>query len=77
LTTSSSATVHVPRPVKTRQILAVLQEMSRNPTAQFVRNCSLYEKVMLAAVVRGVRKLGVGELEWGKVRYRSFFSLSS
>lgn len=57
-----------PQPVKMRQISAVLAEMSRNPTAQFVRSCSLYEKVMLAAVVRGIRKTGVGELEWGRVR---------
>lgn len=57
-----------PQPVKMKQISSVLAEMSRNPTAQFVRSCSLYEKVMLAAVVRGIRKTGVGELEWGRVR---------
>lgn len=64
----ADATAWTPQPVKTKQILAVLVEMSKNPTAQFVRNCTLYEKVMLAAVVRGVRKAGVGEVEWGKVR---------
>lgn len=57
-----------PSPVKTKQILAVLVEMSKNPTAQFIRNCSFYEKVLLAAVVRLVRKSGIGECEWGKVR---------
>lgn len=59
-----------------KQILAVLVEMSKNPTAQFVRNCTLYEKVMLAAVVRGVRKAGVGEVEWGKVSARDASLLS-
>ncbi|CED85291.1 Origin recognition complex, subunit 1, and related proteins [Phaffia rhodozyma] len=67
----------LPKPVRIKQISAVLAEMSKNPTAQFVRNCSLFEKVMLAAVVRCTRRLGVGEIEWGRLKYNHSLILSS
>ena len=52
--------------------MAVLNLMSSSPIAMFVRQCSVQQKVMMAAVVRCVRREGVPEIPWRSVSRRYF-----
>lgn len=56
-----------PHPVNPKEMMAVLNLMSSSPVAMFVRSCSLEQKVMMAAVVRCVRREGVAEIAWRSV----------
>ncbi|KAL7422761.1 Origin recognition complex, subunit 1 [Cryptotrichosporon argae] len=55
-------------PVTAREMVAVLNAMSSSPVSHFVRQCSEQQKVMLAALVRCVRREGVPEIPWRAVR---------
>ncbi|WVQ81847.1 hypothetical protein IAT38_003974 [Cryptococcus sp. DSM 104549] len=57
-----------PYVVLPQQMLAVLSSMSSSPTAKFIKACSLQQKMMLAALVRCVRREGVSEVSWRNVR---------
>jgi hypothetical protein len=48
-------------------MMAVLNLMSSSPVAMFVKNCSTQQKVMLASVVRCVRREGIAEIPWRNV----------
>ena len=56
------------RTARTDDVRAVLREMQNSPTAAFLRELAFHERVMLAALVRCVRKEGVEEIRWGEVR---------
>jgi origin recognition complex subunit 1 len=47
--------------------MAVLNLMSSSPVAMYVKNCSTQQKVMLASVVRCVRREGLAEIPWRNV----------
>jgi origin recognition complex subunit 1 len=47
------------------KIVAVMQN---SPTAAYLRECTLHERVMLASLLKCVRKAGVEEIRWGDVR---------
>ena len=61
------------RSAETRDVTAALSAMQKSPTAAFVAGCSLHEKIMLAAVVRCVKRKGVDEIPWGDVRVSVYF----
>ncbi len=42
----------------------VLKALTSSPVALFIKQCSVYEKIMLAAVLRCVRREGVPEVSW-------------
>ena len=66
-----SETGAVPRKaVSAREMMAVLNQMSSSPVAMFVKGCSEQQKMMLAAVVRCVRREGVSEIAWRSVSLR-------
>ena len=57
-----------PRPVNARDMVAVLNAMSSSPVALFIRQCSPQQKMLLAALVRCVRREGMPEIPWRAVR---------
>lgn len=70
-----SETTSVPRKaVSAKEMMAVLNQMSSSPVAMFVKSCSEQQKMMLAAVVRCVRREGVPEITWRSVR--PYFTIS-
>ncbi|KAF8649352.1 hypothetical protein AX16_005861 [Volvariella volvacea WC 439] len=48
----------------------VIQVMQNSPTAAFLRECSFHERVMLAALVKCVKREGVAEIRWADVQYQ-------
>lgn len=54
-------------PVTAREMMAVLNQMSSSPVAMFLKNCSEQQKMMIAAMVRCVRREGVPEISWRSV----------
>lgn len=56
-----------PHPVNPKEMMAVLNLMSSSPVAMFVKSCSVQQKMMMAAVVRCVRREGVAEIAWRSV----------
>lgn len=56
-----------PHPVTAREMMAVLNQMSSSPVALFVKSCSEQQKMMLASMVRCVRREGVPEIQWRAV----------
>ncbi|KAK8854793.1 hypothetical protein IAR55_003532 [Kwoniella newhampshirensis] len=57
-----------PHPVTAKEMHAVLQAMSSSPVAKFIGGCSIQQKMMLAALVRCVRREGIPEIAWRNVR---------
>ncbi|KZV98869.1 P-loop containing nucleoside triphosphate hydrolase protein [Exidia glandulosa HHB12029] len=51
--------------VQTADIDAVIRAMQNSPTAAYIRQCSLHERIMLAALHKVVRREGVAEVQWG------------
>lgn len=41
--------------------------MQNSPTAAFLRDCSFHERLMLAALLKCVKKEGVDEIKWSDV----------
>jgi origin recognition complex subunit 1 len=48
--------------------------MQNSPTAAYLRDCSLHERMMLASLVKCIKREGVEEIKWGEVS--SFFPFS-
>ncbi|KAK4689006.1 origin recognition complex subunit 1, partial [Tremellales sp. Uapishka_1] len=55
-------------PVTAKEMMAVLNLMSSSPVATFIKQSSLQQKIMMAAVLRCVRREGVAEIPWRSVR---------
>jgi len=72
-TSSSGSTSGPGRSAETRDVQAALSAMQKNPTAAFVSGCSLHERIMLAAVVRCVKREGVEEIRWSEVRLTFYY----
>lgn len=56
------------KPVTIREMSAVLRAMTSSPIALYIKQCSLHQKMMLAAMLRCVRREGVSEIPWRSVR---------
>lgn len=65
---NSSAIGDGPKPVTAREMAAVLNAMSSSPVALFIKSCAPAQKMMLAAMVRCVRREGVPEIPWRALR---------
>ncbi|EIW67259.1 hypothetical protein TREMEDRAFT_33606 [Tremella mesenterica DSM 1558] len=57
-----------PHPVTAKEMMAVLHQMSSSPAAMYIKQCSEQQRIMLAAMVRCVRREGVPEVAWKNVR---------
>ncbi|WVR00003.1 hypothetical protein IAU59_007145 [Kwoniella sp. CBS 9459] len=57
-----------PHPVTAKEMMAVLQAMSASPVSKFISSCSIHQKMMLAALVRCIRREGIPEISWRSLR---------
>ncbi|OCF39968.1 origin recognition complex subunit 1 [Kwoniella heveanensis CBS 569] len=57
-----------PHPVTAKEMMAVLQAMSASPVSKFIASCSIHQKMMLAALVRCIRREGIPEISWRSLR---------
>jgi origin recognition complex subunit 1 len=48
----------------------VIRNLQNSPTAAFLRSLSLHERILLAALVKCVRRTGVGEIPWTDVSHQ-------
>lgn len=55
------------RAARTNDVKDVIKAMQSSPTAAWLRGCSLHERIMLAALVKCVKREGVEEIKWGEV----------
>lgn len=53
--------------VKISHVKQVIEAMQSSPTAAYLRDCSLHEKIMLASLLKCVKRAGVDEIRWGDV----------
>ncbi len=61
---TSKKTGQTPTVVSVKDMQNVLKALTSSPVAVFIKQCSLYEKVLLAAILRCVRREGVPEVSW-------------
>jgi origin recognition complex subunit 1 len=54
----------MPAVVSVKDMQMVLKALTSSPVALFLKQCTVYEKIMLAAVLRCVRREGVPEISW-------------
>ncbi|KAG9002074.1 Origin recognition complex, subunit 1 [Tulasnella sp. JGI-2019a] len=65
-------TVHDPvgktsRVVKMPEITAVIKAMQNSPTSAYLKDCSFVERIILAALMKCVKREGVNEVKWGDI----------
>ena len=53
--------------VKPPHIKEVVQVMQNSPTAAFLRDLSFHERLMLASLIKCIKREGVEEIKWGDV----------
>lgn len=58
------------RAARTDDVKDVIRELQNSPTAAFLRSLSLHERILLAALLRCVRRTGVGEIPWADVSHQ-------
>ncbi|TDL25739.1 P-loop containing nucleoside triphosphate hydrolase protein [Rickenella mellea] len=58
------------RPARTEDVKKVITIMQNSPTAAYLRDCSLHERIMLAALLKCQRRSGVEEVKWGDIQYQ-------
>ncbi|KAI0787282.1 P-loop containing nucleoside triphosphate hydrolase protein [Fomes fomentarius] len=54
----------------------VIKEMQNSPTAAYLRELSFHERLMLAALMKCVRKEGVEEIKWSEVQHQHIVYLN-
>ncbi|KAI0649566.1 P-loop containing nucleoside triphosphate hydrolase protein [Trametes meyenii] len=64
------------RTARTEDVKAVIKEMQNSPTAAFLRELSFHERLMLAALVKCVRKEGVEEIKWADIQHQHLIYLN-
>lgn len=53
---------------RTSDVKDVIKEMQNSPTAAYLRECSLHERIMLASFIKCMKREGVEEIKLGDVR---------
>jgi origin recognition complex subunit 1 len=61
LVVSSETTVKAPH------IREVVQVLQNSPTAAFLRDLSFHERLMLASLVKCIKREGIDEIKWSEV----------
>ncbi|KAG6870544.1 hypothetical protein C0992_013079, partial [Termitomyces sp. T32_za158] len=51
------------RPPDVKEVIRVMQN---SPTAAYLRECSLHERMMLASLIKCIKREGVQEIKWGE-----------
>lgn len=52
---------------RTGDVREVIQAMQNSPTAAYMRDCSFHERLMLASMVKCMKREGVDEIKWSEV----------
>jgi len=67
-------TVELVRPdrrvARTDDVKDVIRNLQNSPTAAFLRSLSLHERILLAALLKCVRRTGVSEIPWTDVSHQ-------
>ena len=58
------------KPARTEDVKAVIKEMQNSPTAAYLRELAFHERLVLASLLKCVRKEGVEEIKWADVSDR-------
>ncbi|KAE9385151.1 hypothetical protein BT96DRAFT_960792 [Gymnopus androsaceus JB14] len=58
------------RAARTSDAQSVIKSMQNSPTAAYLRECSLHERIMLASLLKCMRRDGVEEIKFGDVQYQ-------
>ncbi|KAL4262528.1 ORC1 family protein [Pleurotus pulmonarius] len=72
----ASVPIPPPKPATVSDVKQTLQTilMQTNTnysiTSSFIRDCSLHERIMLAAIVKCVKREGVEEIKWGEIQHQ-------
>ena len=53
--------------VRIAHIKLVIEAMQKSPTAAYLQDCSLHERIMLASLLKCIKREGVDEIRWGDV----------
>lgn len=55
------------RTARTEDVKEVIKVLQNSPTSAYLRECSSHERMMLAALIKCVKREGVEEVKWGDV----------
>ncbi|KAH9029301.1 P-loop containing nucleoside triphosphate hydrolase protein [Lactarius deliciosus] len=58
------------RAARTDDVKDVIRDLQNSPTAAFLRALALHERILLAALLKCVRRTGVDEIPWADVRHQ-------
>ncbi|KAH7926066.1 P-loop containing nucleoside triphosphate hydrolase protein [Leucogyrophana mollusca] len=53
------------RPDDVKEVIKVMQN---SPTAAYLRECSVHERIMLASLLKCIKREGVEEIKWGEIQ---------
>ena len=58
------------RAARTDDVKDVIRDLQNSPTAAFLRALALHERILLAALLKCMRRTGVDEIPWADVRHQ-------
>ncbi|KAI0790048.1 hypothetical protein C8Q75DRAFT_763757 [Abortiporus biennis] len=61
---------------RTDDVKQVIKDMQNSPTAAYLRDLSLHERVMLASMLKCIKKEGVDEIKWGEIQRQHILCLN-
>jgi origin recognition complex subunit 1 len=54
---------------KAPHVKEVVQMMQNSPTAAYLRDLSLHERLMLTSLLKCIKREGIEEIKWGEVSF--------
>lgn len=61
------------RTARTEDVKEVIKVLQNSPTAAYLRDCTLHERIMLASLSKCMKREGVEEIKWGEVCFVFFW----
>ena len=61
----------------TKDVKDVIKEMQNSPTAAYLRECTLHERIMLASLIKCVKREGTEEIKVGDVSPVQYYLILS
>ncbi|KAG6866272.1 hypothetical protein C0991_006368 [Blastosporella zonata] len=58
------------RMARAPEVKEVIKVMQNSPTAAYLRECSFHERMMLASLIKCIKREGVLEIKWGEVQHQ-------
>ncbi|PFH48309.1 hypothetical protein AMATHDRAFT_150197 [Amanita thiersii Skay4041] len=55
---------------RTADVKEVIQAMQNSPTAAYIRDCSFHERLMLASMIKCMKREGVEEIKWEEIQHQ-------